>query len=378
MTRPFLTIILIMGLTIFSAASSAAEFVDMVRDLTALQNRMVTGDEKARELVAQQFDAIETKIPELGPDEWGLTKNTRGAIVYLLGGGAPSAIRELYDAGFFSQEDASLVETSLLYAEGRPEAKAKLKSFDPRAYPAVLGGHLALVQGGALIDEKNPAASDALDLARLLMPTSLVEEAALRREMRVLDPAKSAAKLDALAQIYVRKYLESPYARNFWAEIRALIFRTPRDANLEMAERFSAILDGAPAAEQFDLKAAIFRSALLKGNTGEATLWLDKAAAVAAPGPNQERVIFYRSLMAELGVAAETKERKPAGPVSTPRDPDDRLLRDLATNVVRRIEASGTTATSNKDLTPPDEPSGIEKSAHALIEEVDSLLRKRN
>jgi len=378
MTRPFLTIILIMGLTIFSAASSAAEFVDMVRDLTALQNRMVTGDEKARELVAQQFDAIETKIPELGPDEWGLTKNTRGAIVYLLGGGAPTAIRELYDAGFFSPEDASLVEASLLYAEGGPEAKAKLKSFDPRAYPAVLGGHLALVQGGALIDEKNPAASDALDLARLLMPTSLVEEAALRREMRILDPAKSAAKLDALAQIYVRKYLKSPYARNFWAEIRALIFRTPRDANLEMAERFSAILDNAPEAEQFDLKATIFRSALLKGNTGEATLWLDKAAAVAAPGPNQERVIFYRSLMAELGVAADTKERKPAGPVSTPRDPDDRLLRDLATNVVRRIEISGTAATSNKDLTPPDEPSGIEKSAHALIEEVDSLLRKRN
>jgi len=378
MTRPFLTIILIMGLTIFSAASSAAEFVDMVRDLTALQNRMVTGDEKARELVAQQFDAIETKIPELGPDEWGLTKNTRGAIVYLLGGGAPTAIRELYDAGFFSPEDASLVEASLLYAEGGPEAKAKLKSFDPRAYPAVLGGHLALVQGGALIDEKNPAASDALDLARLLMPTSLVEEAALRREMRILDPAKSAAKLDALAQIYVRKYLKSPYARNFWAEIRALIFRTPRDANLEMAERFSAILDNAPEAEQFDLKATIFRSALLKGNTGEATLWLDKAAAVAAPGPNQERVIFYRSLMAELGVAADTKERKPAGAVSTPRDPDDRLLRDLATNVVRRIEISGTAATSNKDLTPPDEPSGIEKSAHALIEEVDSLLRKRN
>jgi chemotaxis protein MotC len=378
MTRHFLTIVLIMDLTLCSAASSAAEFVDMVRDLTALQNRMVTGDEKARELVARQFDEIETKIPELGPDEWALTKNTRAAIVYLLGGGAPTAIRELYDAGFFSPEDASLVEASLLYAEGGSEAKEKLKSFDPRAYPAVLGGHLALVQGGALIDEKNPAASDALDLARLLMPTSLVEEAALRREIRALDPVKSSAKLNALAQIYVRKYRKSPYARNFWAEIRALIFRTPRDVNFEMAERFADILDSAPPAEQFDLKAAIFRSALLKGNIGEAMLWLEKAAEVAAPGPNQERVIFYRALMANLGGAGDSKEQKPAAAVPTPRDPEDQMLRDLSINVVRRIETPGTAPSSNKDMPPPEEPGGIEKSAHALIEEVDSLLRKRN
>lgn len=377
MSKRFILQSSLLALLLVSGAARAAEFIDMVRDLTALQNRIVAGDEKARELVARQFDEIEAIIPELAPDEWVQQRNTRAAIIYLLGGGTSAALRELYEAGFFYPEDASLVEASLLYAEGAPDPSEKLKVFDPRAYPPVLGGHLALVQGGALLDRKNTKAIESFDIARLLMPTSLVEEAAIRREIRALDPEKSAEKIHALAQIYVRKYPSSPYARNFWAEIRALIFRTPRDANLAMAEQLSRIIDQAPSGEQFDLKAAIFRSALLNGKMNEAALWLDKSAEAATSAQNTERVSFYRSVMHGLSGSAAGGETKQLTMELTPRNPDDQLLKDLAMTVMQRIDVSVTKNAPGRDETQPDVQSGIEKTAHALIDEVDELLRKR-
>lgn len=58
------------GVVIFSHGVHAVEFPDMVRDLNGMQNRMVMGDEKARENVARQFDLIERTIMTLEPETW--------------------------------------------------------------------------------------------------------------------------------------------------------------------------------------------------------------------------------------------------------------------------------------------------------------------
>ena len=81
-------------------------------------------------------------------------------------------MREIHDAGFIVGDEAPLLEAALLNAEGDEGAAERLAAFDPQRYPPLVGGHLALVQGGALVGKDNLQAIAKLDLARLLMPTS--------------------------------------------------------------------------------------------------------------------------------------------------------------------------------------------------------------
>jgi chemotaxis protein MotC len=378
MIRRLVIAVTICFVTLIRAPAEAVEFTDMVHDLTVLQGRMVMGDQKARDLVARQFDAIELKIPELGPDEWILQKNTRAAIVYLLGGGSAATLRELHEAGFFAPEDSSLVEAALNHAEGDRNAGTRLAVFDPKAYPPILGGHLALVQGNARIMENKEKAIVSFDLARLFMPASLVEEAALRRELRVLDPEKSADKIASLARIYAERYHASPYAGNFWTELRGLIFGPSGEADFRMATQLAAAIDLAPVAEQFGLKAALFRSAFLKGQINDANHWLEKAA-VAASGAEQNlrRVAFYRAMMAAVDPRHKSHDDKQKFQLATPPDPEDQALKEITAAVVNRIEIAREEEPNAADEAPADTRSQMVNAAHVLFDEVDALLKKR-
>jgi chemotaxis protein MotC len=65
-----------------------------------------------------------------------------------------------------------------------------LKDVKPRAIPSSMSGHIALVQGRCLPHSDAPAAIERLDDARLLLPGTLVEEAALRREILLVGQAR--------------------------------------------------------------------------------------------------------------------------------------------------------------------------------------------
>lgn len=99
--------------------AQAADFAEMVRDLNVMQNRMVTGDMKAREQAARQFDLIEKSITSLEPDAWADERNQRAAIVYLLAGGAPVGLRAIHDAEFDAGKLGPLIGASVEYAEER-------------------------------------------------------------------------------------------------------------------------------------------------------------------------------------------------------------------------------------------------------------------
>jgi chemotaxis protein MotC len=263
-----------MILTMFLSApdSKALELSEMVRDLNMMQNRMVAGDAAARDDAARQFDLIEKAIDPEDPKPWTEERNMRAAVIYLLSGGESAKLRKIRDAKLFGEEFRDILAASLRYTEGET---ADLMPFDARRYPAMLGGHLALVQGGAIIGKDNLRAVALLDLARLLMPASLVEEAAIRREISLLDPVRENQKLVLLATRYVTKYLASPFAQNFWDEFRTIVLGEP-NASLA-SSRLDPILDKAPPDQRLDIYLALSRRALLAGS-------LDWGADRLAPG----------------------------------------------------------------------------------------------
>jgi len=383
MTRGWLAVLAMTGALISGLNAHAAEFTEMVRDLNSLQNRMVTGDEKARATVARQFDLIEQTIMTLEPQTWAEEKNVRAAAIYLLCGGAPASLREIHDAGFAPDELSSLLEAALRYAEGVDDAAATLMDFDARRFPPMLGGHLALVQGGSVLGVDNARAISLLDLARLLMPASLVEEAALRREIKAVDPQREGDKLSMLATRYVDKYLASPYSQNFWTEMRMIVSSSVMKEQPGLLAKFEPAIDKASPHERTDMYLMFSRRALLDGHLDEATAKLDKAERSAENPDMRKRIAAYRAVIKSLS-SVETTSATDLREIDTgglARE-DLEMLR-IVSSVLARLERPAEikrtpygAKTPEADVPSTDEPAII-ASARAALLKSDELLKSR-
>ncbi|QGM97904.1 hypothetical protein [Methylocystis parvus] len=289
---------LLLFFSIVGAEAHARPLAEMVRDLNALQNRMAMGDIAARDEAARQFDRIEKATFAAEPDFLREERDARSAVIYLLCGGGAGGLRAIFEAKRANEILAPLLDVSLRYAEGDAGALQTLLQFDPRRYPAGLGGHLALVQAGGLIGSDNGRAIALLDLARLLLPGSLVEEAALRREISILDPVRESDKLGLLAVRYAAIYASSPFARQFWG----LLPNMARGASVSslFASRFSLVLDKAPAPDRTAAYLALARRALLAGKFPDAGKAVETAERGDLDDRAKRRVEIYRSALSVL------------------------------------------------------------------------------
>ncbi len=357
-----------------ASIACAQDFAESVRELNAAQNRMAIGRQNAKEQVETRLKAVEALIPALEPDAWTQSRNIRAAVIYLLSGGETDVLREIFDAGFIVGNEAPLLEAALLNAEGDERGTDRISTFDPTHYTALLGGHLALVQGGALVGRNNVQAIAKLDLARLLMPTSLVEEAALRREIRALDASKHREKILALAAIYAARYRASPYARNLISDLRMFLLKPEVDADQEFATKLEQILEIAPASERLEIYLARCRAALAAGRFDEARRRLANAFSVAETREMRERLSAYQTLFARIEAPSHQtiSVKEPTALASL--TPDDKRIISIVGAVLSRLDIPSPTPRSGEDKTSSrDEPELVEK-ARIRLEHVDMML----
>lgn len=352
----------------------AQSLADLVRDLNAMQNRMVAGDMAARDRAASQFDLIEKAIESADPTSWVEERHARAAIIYLLCGGASGGLHGLAESRGFNETLSPLLAASLLYADADPRARDALAAFDARRYPAMLGGHLALVQGGALIGTDNARAIALFDLARLLMPGSLVEEAALRREISVLDPVRDEEKIGLLAIRYATKYASSPFARHFWELFPGIALA----ATALSPSRVDLVLDKAPPAERLDFYLALSRRAVLAGNFPDADTALAKAEKAGLDPQQGKRVAAYRSVLSALrddrGSAALRGLDTAGFPV------EDMRLVKLVASVGMKLEKAVDSAFPSPGAgeASKDDKYEVEENVRKALAQTDELLKRAN
>src|SRR5262249_28535186 len=152
------------------------------RSLQAVQDGIANGNSEAHSGHLALIKQIGEKFLAADPNVWSNPQNGQAVVVFLLSGGAPQIVRTLPRDRL--NVDERLFDGALAYVEGRQDdAKELLKDVNPRAIPLSLSGQIALVQGTLLSSSDPTRAIERLDDARLLLPGTLVEEAALRREI---------------------------------------------------------------------------------------------------------------------------------------------------------------------------------------------------
>ncbi|MGX1320176.1 chemotaxis protein MotC [Bradyrhizobium sp. USDA 377] len=370
MIRPLLCAALLMVLPATAApaladpapvpASTSSEPYELVRALQAVQDGIANGDTAAHGSHIALIRQIGEKFLAADANVWSNPQNGQAVVIYLLSGGAPQLVRKLPRDKM--NVDGRLFDGALAYVEGRQdEARELLKDVKPRTLPSGLGGQVALVQGALFARTEASLAIERLDDARLLLPGTLVEEAALRREILLVGQAEDFDKFEFLTLAYIRHYRNSIYAGDFWQRFSSGLTQSSVALDERRFARIVTLLEQIDRASRIKLYLVIARNAMLRGRMTVTRLAGERALALSADASvERERAHFFRGASRALtdeydGGLAELK----ALDRSKLPERDVALLNatlQLALDI-RKPFASGPAATADK---PPAAPARLD------------------
>lgn len=267
------------------AAEEAAPPFEMVRTLQTLQAQIAGGNAAAVAVQRDLLGLMERRFLAADPAVWQDGRNARAAVTYTLSGGSPRLMRRLLSLQPPIAVDADLAKGALAYIENHEEeARKRLLPIDARALPMSLSGQVALVQAGLIAREDIPKAIRLLDDARLLMPGTLVEEAALRREVFLIAQTGNLDRFEFLSRQYLRRFGTSIYAEDFRQRFATAIARLGIADGDDRFPRLEAILKSSDPENQRALFLQLAQAAVVHGKLGTARSAAADAAALAPLG----------------------------------------------------------------------------------------------
>lgn len=300
MTRPLLRNLLLVVLALMATralaetAPPSGEPFEIVRALQAVQDGIAHGDTAAHGSHLALIRQIGEKFLAADPGVWSNPQNGQAVVIYLLSGGAPQIVRKLPRDKI--NVDKALFDGALAYVEGRQdEARDLLKDVKPRTISSGMGGQVALVQGALFARSEASLAIERLDDARLLLPGTLVEEAALRREILLVGQAEDFDKFEFLTLAYIRHYRNSVYAGDFWQRFSTGLTQSSLALDDRRFARIAALLDQVDRASRLKLYLVIARGALIRGKLAVVRLAGERALTLSADATaDRERAHLYR------------------------------------------------------------------------------------
>ncbi len=273
--------------------------VQMVRTLHLMQDQIATGSTEAHVGQRGLLGVLDVRFMELTPEVWQDGKNVHAAVSFVLSGGNPGILRKLLELGsaVVMENHRPLVEGALAYVEGREEvAYNALMSMDPRILPPTMSAQLALVQS-ALAVRKDPAKADELlDFVRLQAPGTLLEEAALRRQVFVASQTNQVEKFHSLATDYLRRFRHSVYAGNFRQRLASASTRIDFGQEKSRFGGFVEMMKELEPEARRDLYLLAARASVEQGFTRSARLLAEKAQElVKGDTVSATRIKLYRA-----------------------------------------------------------------------------------
>ena len=262
--------------------------VAWVRTLQMLQDRVAAGSLSAHQGQPLLIARINADLANAAPEVWADRHNVRAAITFALSGGGPAILRRLIAQSSLGEPEATLARGALAYSEGREaEANRLLRDVDTSGLPPALAGAVGLTQAVLAVAENPVRAVALLDGVRLLVPGTLAEEGALRREIFVLGQVGDLKRFEALTTQYLRRFPHSIYAGNFRQRLAYQLIQLDIDRSEERWATLDRILTELGPDSRRDLYLLIARTAIQAGKTASALRAADRALALCAPGSSE-------------------------------------------------------------------------------------------
>ena len=263
------------------AAASAQSISDLTSDLQNLQTRIAAGDKAAFASQAERINAIGAAIVAAKPEAWQSKHETDAVVIYLFSGGQPRDVVRLIESGAVPASEIPLIRGALAYVLGNEaEADKRLSAIDARGLPLRLAGPMAFAQSVIETSHDSAKAIELLDLARLLAPGTLVEEAALRREVMLEANQHKVERVARLARQYASRFGASVYAEAFLQNLAGALAQSGAIDSPENFSKFRGFFAALAPDARRGFLLGLARAAILNGQFEVASM----AAAEALEG----------------------------------------------------------------------------------------------
>lgn len=349
--------------------------LELVRSLRSLQDQSAHGNVTAyvsqRTLLAQMAHDLAAADAAV----WRDPRNVRAAIAFALSGGDPRAVKTVLSGAAIPGIDDRLMKGALAFGEGRnAEALDLLLPLDARALEPSIAGQIALAQS-ELVAKKDPGkALLFLDQARLLAPGTLVEEAALRRQIAIVASVGNFDRFESLSSLYLRRFPRSIYAGNFRQQ-----FATEIATHHEYAtdptrlSKLGAALELLDPEHRLELSMMLAKEALIRGKLGMARF--AAKIAVELSDANSAKGARARLYSAAVMILTDEYEQALAALKGIEREGlsrEDVQLLDAAILVAAEVRQSPAASQSDGRLA-QDLPK-VAEVARSAIARVDRIL----
>jgi chemotaxis protein MotC len=303
-----------------------SDLAKAVRALQLVQDRLATGNEVA-------LDAQRTLLEQMaakGAD--AVTPDTGMLALALFNGGDPARF------GFARRaaELEPLLAGAFAFAEGRQaRAAALLARVDAATLAPSVRAQFWLVTGSLLAGRDPAAAKAALAQARLEAPGTLIEEAALRREIHLLSGEPQ--RMMSLASSYLRRFGQSPFASAFVTQLAFSIAAAPPEVQSAMSTMLDGVLAQARAEDRQGFYAILARQTLVSGNHDLARTASERAASLNAQGPMHLSARLYRAALAIAAPEPADAAQELHSLMRAPLQPSDLEILRAAISVAREL-----------------------------------------
>jgi chemotaxis protein MotC len=356
---------------------------ELVRTLQSLQDRMAQGDIEAIAAQRALMVQVDKAFMAAGPTVWQDNRNAAAAVTYVLSGGQPEILSRLVTLDPPPSIDRRLLQGVLDYANGRAdEAAPLLAEIDPTTLPASMAGQVAIAQSALAVRSDPVKAMQLLAVARLVAPGTLVEEAAIRRQLLVADRQRDEDQVRSLARQYLDRFRHSVYAGNFRVRFAAALSHM---SMLDSEERFGELDDMLAMVEpesRCDLYLTVALASAVDGRATAARLAAERASGLALAGSLQEAraKLYHAAALAAMPALTDKAESEIKGVDRKLLAASDKTLYDTVRATLDGVLSGTDLSKINVAAAEPlgdgalADESPIIKKARAALDETEKLV----
>ncbi len=293
-------ILLVSGVTSVggpAAAENGLAPFRLMRSLQLVQDRIAAGDRDAIPLQDDMMPLIEERFRAIGSAVAQDPRDLDALMMYALSGGDARLVKASIPYLKSHEREARLATAVALQRSGQTELAARIvNEMRPRDFSEPVGAYLAIFKSGLVAPGEEPRAIAELDMARIAAPGTLVEEAALRRQLSLYAARDDLAGVMQTARRYFDRFAMSPFAGQLVDAFSEAIVRFARDDDHDLVE---TLVDRLPPQHALAVFYRLARGAAVQGRSGflawASEIYGERLGDDASPR-EQANLAFFREL----------------------------------------------------------------------------------
>ncbi len=338
-----------------------SELTLTVRKMQRLQDLIAIGNRDAQLQQQKVLADVGGLIRDLGSTICMTRENRRALIIATLNGGTPAWVRACLADKTLSEQDRHLLRGAVAYSIGRTQnALEEFQTIDPLTLDPSLAAQVALVRASLTLPVDRALGLRFLDIARLLQPGGLVEEAALRQETATLGTSGDTQKFALLSRQYIERFSKSVFSDNFIQGFVRGVIELGLAADDEHFAKLREVVDLLTPEAAASTYLLIARRGLLDGTYGATRRATAAALTLVSPNSSEaSRANLYRFAAAVTGTEGLQMQKKLQAMDANAFQPRDQKLRDAALKIadgIRKPPLANTTKGVEATAAQPETP----------------------